>query len=131
MTINTAAATVTSALEAAGVSEATINGYASYVNPVVEALTERDYQITEAVLEAVAAYLPVSKEEALEYAERLGLSVRPQPEPEVEEEDEEDARDFDSMSTAEKLSEILSGLQGIGERISKLESAAQRNGISL
>ena len=130
MTINTISATVASALTEAGLSEDTQSSYAEYVTAVEDALTERDYQITEAIVGALVENGLVSEEVALAHAERLGLSVRPQPEPEPEVEDE-DEDETEDMSDGDKLSAILSGLQSIGERIEKLESAAQRNGISL
>lgn len=128
MTINTISTTVSAALTEAGLSESAQSGYSTYVAKVEEALTERDYQITEQIVEALVDNGLVSEEQALAHAERLGLSVRPQPEPEVEEGDEVEAED---MSDGDKLSAILSSLNSIGERLGKLESAAERNGISL
>lgn len=130
MTINTISATVSAALTEAGLSESAQSGYSTYVAKVEEALTERDYQITEQIVEALVDNGLVSEEQALAHAERLGLSVRPQPEPEVEDE-EEDEVEAEDMSDGDKLSAILSSLNSIGERLGKLESAAERNGISL
>lgn len=125
MTINTISDTITSALEFHGVSTSMS---APYVASAVEALTERDYQITETIISTLVDNNLVTEEDALFHAERLGLSVRPKPEPEVEDEDHSEVDPDDADG---KLNAILAGLAGISARIEKLENAASRNGISL
>lgn len=125
MTINTINDTITSALEVHGVSTSMS---APYVTAAVEALTERDYQITETIISTLVDNDLVTEEDALFHAERLGLSVRPQPEPEVE---EEDHNEVDSDDADGKLNAISAGLAGISTRLEKLENAAEANGISL
>lgn len=125
MTINTINDTIETALETSGIDITIIDTYAK---TAIEALTERDYQITETVISTLVDNDLVTEEDALFHAERLGLSVRPQPEPEAEEEVEVEVEIEGSDA---KLDAILHSLNGIGERLSKLENAAGRHGISL
>lgn len=127
MTINTINDTIEAALETSGIDITIIDTYAK---TAIEALTERDYQITETVISTLVDNDLVTEEDALFHAERLGLSVRPQPEPEPEVEEEVQV-EVDSDDADGKLNAILAGLSGISTRLEKLENAAEANGISL
>lgn len=137
MTINTISQTITSALEAKGAGRHNIPAeFAPYVEAVEAALLERDYTITETVVNVVSTNFGMGAEQLEEHAERFGLSVRPQPEPEVEEEEEEEAdQEEDGLTAPEGASQFevqvvdtMNRMTGILER---LVNAAQKNGIEL
>lgn len=84
--------TISSALTEAGVSEYSRSSYQSYIDAVEKAVTERDYQISEALIEA-ASQQGIGERHATLLLVNAGLSVRPVvvPEPvavEVEVEEE-------------------------------------------
>lgn len=75
----TIASTVTSALPARAASQ-----YSTEVNAVVEALTERDHQLTDVITATVVSQFGVSAGQVQEALTGIGMAVRPAPEPEPE-----------------------------------------------
>lgn len=98
---------------------------------VIDAVTEREYALREAIIEE-ADKLGYGME-AADILNKVGVEARPEPEPEVAVEAESEG--VEDKITGEqvmaKLSEILGTVNEIGARVSAVENAARRNGISL
>lgn len=94
------------------------NGYSTYITyarPVVTALTEREYAISEKLL-AIAESMEADEDEIREALKGVGLAVKdPEPEP-VEDEETDDT------------SRIASALERIESRLDSLTQFARSNG---
>jgi hypothetical protein len=73
--------TIQSALVEAGVSEYSQNNYSTYIDAVDKALTEKVYDISEALVEA-GVRMGANRGQVETLVESVGLSLRPAPEPE-------------------------------------------------
>jgi hypothetical protein len=123
--------TITTALSAQGINA---DGYGEYVDAAAEALTEREYQFSEQIIDTVAYQFGVSKDEVQRRVEQLGMAVRPAPEPEPEVEvmnlealfadDEDPATGEEEVSEAP--SELVKAIKKLTKRVKKLEKVASR-----
>jgi len=92
--------------------------YGPYIDAAAEGLLEREYDITEAVIEKVTQHFGVSRDDVMPYVEEVGLSVRPQPEPEVEEE---------PKTEDDRLTAIEKAVAGLAESVGELKALADRH----
>lgn len=115
MSTNDIRTTVTTAVdEVAGYSVS--GGYGSYITPAVDALTEREYVLSEKIVEAVVEQFDVPEALVKERLEGIGMAVRPEPEPEVAAEAEGEGDD--RVSRLER-------------KINALIAAAERAGVTV
>lgn len=125
-------------------------GYDSYVNPVVEALTEREHTLSDKITSEVVSRFGVSTEQVRSALEGIGMAVRPAPEPEpvavpepaltVAEEaqaflDTEslkaEAEGDDDAPANDSNSELAKAVKKLTKRVKKLEKAAARHGVTV
>lgn len=125
--------TVETALSNAGVST---SGYTSYINTVVAALEEREFGITETIVDETAANFRVSKEQVTEQVKaKTALEFRPIPEPvvEVPAVEEEAAEEADSEGATKsggkgkRIAVLEKAVADIQESINKLTTLAERH----
>ena len=83
---------------------------------VLDALTEREYDITDKVVAAVVANTSFSKEQVEAQAQVVGLAVRPAPEPEPEPEVEAPAAESGDDDRLTKLEAAVARLTELAER---------------
>jgi hypothetical protein len=126
MSVQNITETITAALEGVGVRA---GSYSTYVNPVADALLEREYDITEQVIETVTQNFGVSREQVLPYVENIGLSVRPEPEPEPEATPVAEGLGEDAPAWANALVEKVESAVSTVNRLA--EAARNRYGITL
>lgn len=101
---------------------------------VVNALVEREYNLTESIANEVAARTSYSKEQALGQLVALGMAVRPAPEPEpVAVPDMAAFEDALTEAPAKKKGKKgkKSEVAKLAKVVNKLVKAAQRHGVSI
>lgn len=117
-------------------------GYTSIVENIkdelVAALDERDFQITDVVVEGVSSQFDVDADVVRDYAEDAGLSIRPEPEVEEDEDDVEDENavpesvaSIQDEATRESLVAVFDNLNRMTGILDRLVSVAERNGLSV
>jgi hypothetical protein len=119
MTINSITATVDSALPTGAQSR-----YPREYDALIAALTEREYQITEAVAAKVSERFGVSEEQVLDRATAIGLSVRPAPEPEPEPEPEAPESD---KSIDERVASLEGSIGALVDAVAQLTALANKH----
>ena len=117
MSISTITETVNSALPTGAQAR-----YPREYDALIAALTEREYQITEAVVAEVTQRFGVTQEQAESRAVSLGLSVRPAPEPEPEPEVEAEPKSIDERVTA-----IEGAVSQLVDAVAELTALANRH----
>lgn len=119
--------TITAVLTEQGIN--VDNGYSDAVDIVTKALTEREYELTERIVETVYSnrdYIgDLSRDELEAHAEQIGLSVRPKPEPEPEVE-EEPAAEAEPASDDDRIRLLEEGQTEIRETLNTLLAVAKR-----
>lgn len=100
------------------------NNYSSHVTTAAEALTEREYTLTDQITERVSREFGVSEEQVRTELEGIGALVRPIPEPEVEAPAEEDpAAEVSGDDRMARLEELVGNLAGtVGKLVTLAES---------
>lgn len=126
--------TVETALSNAGVPT---TGYTSYINTVVAALEEREFGITETIVEGVASQFSVDAETVTEAVKaRTNLEFRPIPEPvvdievdEVIEEEEEVSAECATKSggKAKRIAALEEKVGGLVAAVEALTALAKRH----
>ena len=128
--------TITSTLAAQGVSAI---GYGRHIDAVVEALTEREYALTDRIVEALVTHTSLSRHDIVSHGAAIGLLFRPTPAPaaeptvevrefEAEFNEEVAAADYDAASDVESVEEteievsVTEPKGSKGKRIAKLEA---------
>ena len=117
MSISTITETVNSALPTGAQAR-----YPREYDALIAALTEREYQITEAVVAEVTQRFGVTQEQSESRAVSLGLSVRPAPEPEPEPEVEAEPKSIDERVTA-----IEGAVSQLVDAVAELTALANRH----
>lgn len=116
MTINSIKETVDSALPVGAQSR-----YPGEYETLLDALTEREYQIVEAVVEGVTRQFGVSETQVVSRLEGLGLAARPAPEPEPEPVPEE------PKSLEDRIEAIESAVSSLVDTVAGLSDLANRH----
>jgi len=109
--------TITTALSAQGIN--VDNGYGSYVDTAVEALTEREYTLTDQITERVVEEFGVRTDQVRAELEAIGALVRPIPEPVVEEEPAA------PLTTEEQIAQLHATVSNLAGTVGKLVTLAE------
>lgn len=97
--------------------------YTAAINAVSKALEEREYDITESVIEAAMEHTGFTRDEIEAEAVRAGLSLRPKPEPVVE---EEPAAEAEPASIEDRVVLLEAGQAQLQEGMNTLLAVAKR-----
>lgn len=121
--------TVESALSNAGVPTA---GYESYINTVVTALEEREFTITETIVDGVVGQFGTDESDVVSAIKaRTNLEFRPIPEPVVEVEEEEEEAPVEgatkSGGKAKRIAALEEKVSEIAEAVAELAALAKRH----
>lgn len=121
--------TVESALSNAGVPTA---GYESYINTVVTALEEREFTITETIVEGVVGQFGTDESDVVSAIKaRTNLEFRPIPEPVVEVEEEEEEAPVEgatkSGGKAKRIAALEEKVSEIAGAVAELAALAKRH----
>lgn len=101
-------------------------GYAEVVDGIVEALTEREYTLTDQIVERVNEEFGTSVDTLRSELENIGAAVRPIPEPVVEEEPAE------PLTTDEKIEKLFAAVNDLAGTVGKLTTLAESKlGVTL
>jgi hypothetical protein len=110
--------TIVSSLSAEGINLDSY-GYGAHVDAAVEALTEREYTLTDQIVERVHEEFGTSVDTLRAELEKIGAAVRPIPEPVVEEEPAA------PKSTDEKVDALTEALATLAGTVGKLVTLAE------
>jgi hypothetical protein len=103
------------------------NNYGTHVTTVTEALVERDYEITDRLVEVALGELSYDREAIENLLSSAGLYVRPQPEPTPEEEPVTEGEPAEPGNFEDRVSKLEQGQAQILEAIQGLTNLAQRH----
>lgn len=116
---------VTAVASAENVSAENVEySYGRHITIAADALTEREYTLTDQITERVSREFGVSEEQVRTELEGIGALVRPIPEPEVEAPAEEDpAAEVSGDDRMARLEELVGNLAGtVGKLVTLAES---------
>jgi hypothetical protein len=112
--------------------------YGEYVSEVVDALTEREYQLSEAIIAGVVGHFGVTPDQVKVRLEGLGMAVRPEPTPEPEPEVDVAELELafasdDSTATSGEKAPVKvkkdKSVKSLAKRIKALEKLAKDHGL--
>jgi hypothetical protein len=103
------------------------NNYGTHVTTVTEALVERDYEITDRLVEVALGELSYDREAIENLLSSAGLYVRPQPEPTPEEEPVTASEPAEPGSLEDRVANHESGNGQLVEAVQGLTQLAQRH----